>query len=196
VAFKAFLELAIEVDGALQEKHKRSWLLFQLSGCVGTHPFVRIMKKCLYNASDQALDELILQLDGIRRTHLPMSRFIVGLDEAQWAETLYRSVFLSSTSPTGTKFQSILHEMVAVFSQLPGVKLVVSGTGVSLEEIEDAIASGGSKRTAVQLFHELGMFDTWPKLQLFLKRYIPASILESPSGMRLQQRILEYLLGR
>jgi hypothetical protein len=58
------------------------------------------------------------------------------------------------------------------------------------------MASGVSKPGAVMLFHQLGMFDTWPKLKPFLERYIPASILETPSGYRLQVRIREYLLGR
>ena len=56
------------------------------------------------------------------------------------------------------------------------------------------MASGVSKPAgAVKLFHQLGMFDTLPKLKPFLEHYLPASILESPSGYRLQQRIREYL---
>ena len=40
------------------------------------------------------------------------------------------------------------------------------------------------------------MFDTLPKLKSFAERYVPAYILESDSGHRLQQRMREYLLGR
>jgi hypothetical protein len=58
------------------------------------------------------------------------------------------------------------------------------------------MASGVSKPGAVEVIHQLGMFDTWPKLKLFFERYIPPSILEPPSGFHLQQRIREYLLGR
>ena len=72
----------------------------------------------------------------------------------------------------------------------------MSGTGLSLEDLEDDVASGVSKPRAVDLFHQLGIFDSWPKLKPFLERYIPTSILESPSGYRLQQRIREYLQGR
>jgi hypothetical protein len=35
-----------------------------------------------------------------------------------------------------------------------------------------------------------------PKLESFVERYLPASILESDSGHRLQKRMREYLLGR
>ena len=48
----------------------------------------------------------------------------------------------------------------------------------------------------VQLFHELGMFDIWPKLKSFLERYVSASILDSSSRYHLQQRMREYLQGR
>jgi hypothetical protein len=53
-----------------------------------------------------------------------------------------------------------------------------------------------SKQGTFALFHQLGMFDTWPKMRSFVERYIPASILETPSGYRLQQRMREYLVGR
>ena len=90
---KVFLQLAIVVDGKLQEKHKRIWLLFQLydqpprGGIL--HPFVQIIKKCLRHASNEALVTLIERLTGIREKYLPQSHFIVVLDEAQWAARLY-----------------------------------------------------------------------------------------------------------
>ena len=199
VVFQLFLKIVIQVDGNLQEKHKRIWLLFQLfdqlDPQVGTlHPFVRIMRNCLCQASVEALDILIGRLDAIRGCYLPRSRFIVGLDEAQHAVRLHPYSFISSTNQE--VLRSILCEIVKVFTKSP-IKLVVSGTGLSLGDLEEAMVSGVSKPAeAVILFHELGMFDTWPKLKAFLERYIPASFLETPSGHRLQQRIREYLLGR
>jgi hypothetical protein len=152
------------------------------------------MRNCLCEASTEALDLLIQRLNIIREDYLPWSRFIVGLDEAQQAVRLYRYSFTSSTNDE--VLRSILCEIVQVFTQLP-IKLVVSGTSLLLEELEDAMASGVSKPAeAVTLFHQLGMFDTWLKLKPFLERYISASFLETPSGYRLQQRIREYLLGR
>ena len=77
VIFQLFLQLAIHVDGTLQEKHKRIWLFFQLSdGMVpfsrDLHPFVWIMR-CLLHASNEALDALIYRLDDIGREYLPHS---------------------------------------------------------------------------------------------------------------------------
>jgi len=200
VIFRFFLQLAIDVDGGLQEKHKRIWLLFQLTDDLHpsfgvAHPFHRILVKCLDDASDQALKKLILSLEDIR-TEYPIleSKFVIGLDEAQQATRLYPRSFISSTSDF--KYRSILREMAKVFTNLP-FKFIVSGTGLSLVDVKDALASGVSKHAdAVKLVHKLGMFDTWSKLNAFLKCYIPASFLESLSGYRLQHRIEEYLLGR
>ena len=198
VVFEQFLKLAIEIHGDLQEKHKRIWLLFQLSDQLDprsdtTHPFVRIMRNCLDRASTQVLKTLIGRLDNIRDKYLSPGQFIIGLDEAQRASRLYPRPFISSKD--NKVYQSILRAIAAVFTEW-SIKLVVSGTGVSLAELGEDVASGVSKPMAVHLFHKLGMFDTWLKLNSFLRRYVPASILESPSGHHLQLRIQEHLLGR
>lgn len=198
VVFQFFLRVAIKIDGCLQEKHKRIWLLFQLfdqpnrqSG--GSHPFIQIIN-VLRNASDDALDNLINRLDGIINDYFPCSRLILAIDEAQWAARLYPHSGMSSSCPGA--FRSIIRDMVKAFTKAP-VKLVVSGTSVSLADLEDNIASGvGKPSHQVEVFHELGMFDTWPKLMNFFGRYVPASFLENSSGYRLQQRMQEYLLGR
>jgi len=167
VVFQLFLQLAIVVDGELQEKHKRIWLLFQLSDQLGPHggtlhPFVQIIRNCLRHASNDALVTLVERLNDIRNKYLPQSHFIFGLDEAQRAARLYPHSFI-----------------------------------LSLGDLREAMASGVSKPAgAVTVFHQLGMFDTWPKLKPFLERYVPTSILKSKSGCRLQLRIQEYLLGR
>jgi hypothetical protein len=198
VVFQLFLRVAMKIDGRLQPKHKRIWLLFQLFDQLnpqggGLHPFIQIVNT-LRNASDDALDNLINRLTGIINEYFSGSRLILAIDEAQWATRLYPYCGMSSSSPGA--FRSIIREMVKVFTKAP-VKLVVSGTGVSLADLEDNVAPGvGKPPHTVEVFHELGMFDTWPKLMNFFGRYVPASFLENPSGYRLQQRMREYLLGR
>jgi hypothetical protein len=198
VVFRLFLQLSIQVDGTLQEKHKRIWLLFQLSDVLApfdgdSHPFVRIITKCLHHASNDALDVLVERLGDTLGEYLPQAHFILGLDEAQRASRMYPRSFISSTN-THT-FRSIIREIVKVFTTKE-IKLIVSGTGLSLADLQDSMSSGVSKPVEVILFHKLGMFDTWPKLKSFLERYIPRSILYSLSGYRLQQRMREYLQGR
>jgi hypothetical protein len=144
-------------------------------------------------ASNDALDALVGRLGETLREYLPRTHFILGLDEAQRASRMYPRSFISSTD-TGT-FRSIIREIIKVFT-MTSIKLIVSGTGLSLADLQDSMTSGVSKRAEVILFYELGMFDTWPKLESFLKRYVPASILYSRSGYRLQLRMREYLQGR
>lgn len=198
VVFELFLQVAIQVDGCLQEKHKRIWLLFQLFDQLdprggALHPFTYIINK-LRNASDDALDKLIVRLSNIVTTYFPYSRLILGLDEAQWAARLYPCSGMSSSNPGA--FRSIIREMVRAFSKAQ-VKLVVSGTGVLLADLEDSVASGvGKPRHIIEVFHELGMFETWPEFRDFLQRYIPVSLLYNASGYHLQQRMREYLMGR
>jgi hypothetical protein len=197
VAFELFLEAVIKVDKKLEEKHKRSWLLFQLSNPRAntsvSHPVVQIMDDCIRQASNDALDELIRRLDVIREKYFSRKHFIVAVDEAQYAVRLYDQPFLSSTD--ATKYRSILREVSIVFTTRQ-VKLVVSGTGVTMDDLRDSMASGVSKHDTVGLYHNLGMFDTWPTLSSFLERYLPDALLESPSWHCLRTRIQEYLMGR
>ena len=149
---------------------------------------------CLIRASSQALDELVGRFGNIRLKYISQRRFIFGLDEAQWASRKYPRSFISSRS--SDTFRSIILEVVQVFTRLP-IKLVVSDTDLLLEDIQDSIVSGVSRPVnGARLFHELGMFDSWRKLESFVERYIPASILKSHSGRHLQQRMREYLHGR
>jgi hypothetical protein len=150
------------------------------------------MRNCLHRASNEVLVTLVERLSNIRDEYLPPSHFIFVLDEAQQAARSYPYCFMSFNSDG--VFLSIIREIVEVFTKSP-IKLVVSGTGPSLAEIEDTMASGVSK-PAGAASHQLGMFDTWSKLKPFLERCIPVFILESPSGYRLQQRIRKYLQGR
>ena len=196
--FKLFLELAVKADGGLLEKHKLSWLFFQASyphhPVLKPHPIVRIMNNCFRDASSRALDAWIERLGEIRVEHKPhLDDFIIGLDEAQRAVRLHPRPFLSATDDN--VFRSILREIVKTFIKQP-VTLFVSGTGVTMEELQDTVGSGVSKPVGIESFHDLGMFDTWPSLMAFLERYLPDTFLKTPSGIILQQRIQEYLLGR
>jgi len=198
VVLNLFLDMAIKADGELLEKHKKSWLLFQLRDKLNLqsqnrHPFIRVINDCLRQASPEALDILMNRFDRVC-ARLPPSQFIIGLDEAQHAIRSHPCSFTSSID--NEVLRSILREMVRVITKLP-CKLVVSGTGLSLAELQDAMASGVSKPIGeIAWFHELGKFDTWVKLKPFIERYLPTSFLQTPSGLHLQVRMQEYLLGR
>ena len=68
---------------------------------------------------------------------------------------------------------------------------------MSLADLEDYVAFGvGKPAHSVKVFREPGIFDTWPELKPFLERYVPDSILSTPSWHCLQKRMEESLRGR
>ncbi len=198
VVFELFLHLAEARDCIILPEHRRVWLLFQLCNPLpgfGTpHPFIT-MKMCLDRASDRALTLLINDFARVHRRYLPRSsNFFITLDEAQVANRLNRFSFLSSSNRT--KSRSVLREIVKVFSVLVS-RIVVSGTGLSLEDVENDLTSGVAKPLGrFKTFVDFGMLDDPLKLGATLRKYIPPSILESDSGKSLQLRIREYLPGR
>ncbi|KAK2464890.1 hypothetical protein APHAL10511_002966 [Amanita phalloides] len=103
VVFQLFLQVVIQVDGYLQEKHKHIWLFFQLFNPDpqggGLHPFIQIINK-LHNASNDALDSaLVNHLSDIIGKYFPHSWLILGLDKAQWAARLHPYSGISSSNP-------------------------------------------------------------------------------------------------
>ena len=204
MVFRSFLQLAEARDRSILPEHRRIWLLFQLRnplpGFVTPHPFIT-MRNCLDRASDSALRSLIDDFELVHRQYLSMSaKFFITLDEAQVVSRLHRFSFLSSNR---TKSRSTLREIVKVFSVFVSVifsQIVVSGTGLSLEDVEEDLTSSVGKRLErlgrFKTFVDFGMLDNPQKLEATLRKYIPPFILESDSGKSLQLRIREYLPGR
>ena len=198
MVFELFLQLAVARDRSILPEHRRIWLLFQLCnplpGFETPHPFIT-MGRCLDRASDRALTFLINDFERVHRRYLPRSsKFFITLDEAQVANRLNRFSFLSSSNRT--KSRSILREIVNVFSVLV-FQIVVSGTRLSLEDVENDLTSGVAKPLGrFKTFVDFGMLDDPLKLGVTLRKYIPPSMLESDSGKCLQLRIREYLPGR
>ncbi|KAK2462810.1 hypothetical protein APHAL10511_005201 [Amanita phalloides] len=194
--FRLFLGLCKEVNGELTEKDKHLWLKFQLSEAIKpntigpVHPFVRVIA-LLNQVPLDILAGIPGLLVNIQDQYFAGEPIVYVIDEAQVAVRTHPSAFLSS----GTQRpRSILREIVRVVSRYP-VKLVVSGTGLSLEDFESTLVSGVSKRN-VDLVHHLGGFDNWESMEPFIRRYVPSPVLETKEGAMLQYRIRQYLTGR
>jgi hypothetical protein len=153
------------------------------------------MKRCLDRASDCALTSLIHDFGWVHRQYFPRwSKFFITLDEAQVVSRPTRFSFLSSSDRT--KSRSILRQIVKAFSVLIS-QIVVSDTGLSLEDVEDDLTFGVAKPLGrFKTFVDFGMLDDPLKLGAILGQYIPLFLLESDSGNSLQLRIREYLPGR
>lgn len=203
LVFELFLLLCKEVHGALAEKHKYLWLEFQLRESVyldaeRTHPFIFVLNEGLMSTSQEFLNSILIsRVDRIRNDYLHSDDIFYVIDEAQQAARSYPFAFLSSLDPETPR--SVLREITRIATE-GSVKLVLSGIGLTLEEVEAAVASGIMKpRTPhekFKLFHNLGGFDDWNRLGPYICCYIPKSVLDTLTMQRLQYRIRQYLWGR
>ncbi|KAK2467902.1 hypothetical protein APHAL10511_000197 [Amanita phalloides] len=196
IVFRLFLGLCEEVNGESTEKDKHLWLKFQLSEAINpntirpAHPFVRVIA-VLNKVPSDVLTGIPGLLINIQDQYFAGEPIVYVIDEAQVAVRTHPSAFLSS----GTQRpRSILREIIRVASGYP-VKLVVSGTCLSLEDVESTLVSGVSKRN-VDLVHRLGGFDSWKSMEPFIRRYVPSTVLDTKEGAMLQYRIRQYLTGR
>jgi len=201
VVFEQFLELAIQMDGHLQQRHKHPWLTFQLSNLLDPndcdiHPSNKID---LGGAAPDALRTPVRQRLSTIRTksfhHDP--RFFFVLDEAQVAARSSPSAFVSSKDLS--KPQSILRAIINVWValSLPNNPFIVSGTGLSLDTVNEDLSSRVGKPTqGFDVFHDIGSFDTEGSQRAYLDHYIPQSLLTSTTGIALCKRMVDWLLGR
>jgi len=193
VIFEQFLELAIH-----------AWLMFQLSDLLDpndrdSHPFDKINITCLGGAPDALRTLVRLRLGTIRTKYFHRDpRFFFVLDEAQVAARSSPSAFVSSKDLS--KPRSILRAIIDVWVALtlPNIPFIVSGTGLSLDTVDEVFSSGVGKPAAqgFYVFHDVGSFDTKESQRTYLDHYIPQSLLTSTTGIALCKRMLDWLLGR
>jgi hypothetical protein len=125
-----------------------------------TYPFNKID---LGGAAPDALRTLVRQRLSTIRTkyfhHDP--RFFFVLDEAQVTARSSPSAFVSSKDLS--KPQSILRAIINVWVALSLLNnpFIVSGTGLSLDTVNEGLSSGVGKPTqGFDVFHDIGSFDT------------------------------------
>ncbi|KAK1222584.1 hypothetical protein PQX77_014557 [Marasmius sp. AFHP31] len=129
--------------------------------------------------------------------------FIV-IDEAQDAAEAFPHAFRSSS---GQASRPALRELVHIWGTLlptiatrKGVNLswtfIITGTGMSVNLVRDAISSTSVKRGPFSDFHSIGAFE-WEGDQLaYIRKYVPQCILDTSSGKILVERMGFWLIGR
>lgn len=122
--------------------------------------------------------------------------FFCVLDEAQHAATQLTSAFRSDNNGT---HRPILREIVKAwegqtFGQ--GVFMVIAGTGISKDVVDQAMASAIMKDSKYRWCSDTGAFDLKASQEGYLRKYLPKSFLESETGKRLLERVWYWLHGR
>lgn len=203
LVFKRFVEVAKRIRGGLDDNTKYDWLRFQLSDKVSPtrsseHPFFR-MEQCLRRAAPDALREILSDFHMIRDALLGTNELFFVFDEAQAADKRYPNAFMSSqTKVPRSPLREIVATMLTVKS--PTASILISGTGLSLSSVHEAITSGAGKleveSNQFKLIHDFGGFYTQSQLRAYMEQYLPQAFLQSQTGNLLQRRVCSYLCGR
>jgi hypothetical protein len=207
IVFRIFIEVARDRNsGKLPDTIKRDWLLFQILPHVlidDKHPFVALMNTCLVGASTTNLQ---LMLDEIWPSAVLGSAFdhkrdtfFYILDEAQVAGEQTNG-HMGAFSDANCKIpRPVLRPIVRAWtaSTPPTVKIIVSGTGFSLDLFRTVLTSGiGKDPNAWDVVHTMGDFINRKRQESYVARYLPPSFLHSKSGAALLRRVFEWLRGR
>ncbi len=182
------------------DEYRKRWLLLQLHpGMV--HPRIWDIFDHLSNmlsaASDQYIDaqtqELLKRVREICACDADSSStrtpFFCVLDEAQFAATQCTTSFRSDQNG---KHRPILREIVHAWEGQTlgqGVFMVVAGTGISKDVVDQAMASAIMKDSRYRWCSDTGAFDTEDAQHRYLAKYLPKSLLKSQSGKRLLESI-------
>ena len=211
--FDLFVEIMTQVreKNEPQDLYKQRWLLLQLQPSL-LHPqiwdiFDHLVGKLSHacdsyiNVTTKALLVRVRELCTVENSvgeesTVIQTPFFCVLDEAQYAATQHCSAFRSDHS---NAHRPILREIVRAWegqSFGQGVFMVVAGTGISKDVVDQAMASAIMKESKYRWCSDTGAFDDIQTQHRYILKYLPSSVVESPSGKRLIERMGYWLRGR
>lgn len=184
-------------------QYKVRWLFLQLQPSIA-HPHVWDVFDELSNKLSQASDafinsttmELLTSVRGLCSGSASLDALFCVLDEAQYAATQLQTSFRSDH---GAAHRPILREIVRAWESQTsgrGVFMVVAGTGISKDVVDQAMASAIMKDSRYRWCSDTGAFDHVHIQQAYLRKYLPTTYLESSAGKRLLERVWYWLHGR
>lgn len=196
--FRVFLQCASVMPSGIVDEHKRRWLLLQLAPetFLGSDVFYDLTVNLINVSPTYLMQEVnserlkVCDLLGL----LPSGLFCV-LDEAQIPTNMFSDCFLSETEPT--KPRPILRQVITSWMRtFPA--LIISGTGISMGEMETVIGSVVSKLHCLpsRTITETGAFNDAKSLRAYLKRYLPKEYLCTEEGKAVISRAGYWLHGR
>jgi len=196
VCFRVFLECAAAMPGGITENHKVRWLLIQVAPMTllaNSDPFL-VFTQLAGGASSQYLEGAIHIESFIVQRLLPQrSTLFCVLDEAQDL-TKNLDYFRSEANPA--QGRPILRLIVLKWRQiLPN--LIVSGTGISMREVETVVGSAVAKESRSPVtVTEIGGFDDEGGWRAYLEQYVPPGFLDTSEGKEITSRVGYWLRGR
>jgi hypothetical protein len=194
--FLVYLQCAFEMPGGITEAHKGRWLLIQLVPNIlpnNGDAFDEFTKLLAGASTSDIKRRIVMALDNIRKL-VPDSKLFCVLDEAQVPTNQFSEYFRSESDPKERR--PILREIIRAWKEsFPN--LIISGTGISMREMEKVLASAVAKeRKEPKTETKLGAFDTGETQQKYLELYLPPGFLGTAIGQKVASRAAYWLHGR
>jgi len=187
--FRIYLESA-KASGGIKDEHKGRWLLLQVSpwflqtGDVFSRQFWKL------KGADSDTLEFLLEIEAksIEKLLGGAPIFCV-LDEARVPANSYKGCFRSRQD---LGIERPIHSQIIEDWLAYCPNLIVSGTGLSMQEINTVLGSANGKLPGLPpiLVTDVGAFDTGESQRAYLSRYLPPGFLASKLASR-----IEYWLG-
>jgi len=184
--------------------HPQCWDIFDELSCKlsgATDSFINTKTKTLLTNVRSLLSSGITARSHITQTQMSTSDTVQTplfcvLDEAQHAATQHNAAFRSDQNGA---HRPILREIVKAWETQSfgqGVFMVVAGTGISKDVVDQAMASAIMKDSRYRWCSDTGAFDRKDVQQRYMQKYLPKRLLESDVGVRLLERVWYWLHGR
>jgi hypothetical protein len=199
--FRVFLQCASAMPGGITEDHKGRWLLIQVAPeTLLARPdiFLALMRLAGRASTDYLHQVIRTEYDFVAELLGPQPPVLFCvLDEAQVPTNEFLDCFRSEPEPA--KPRPILREIILTWIEvLPN--LIVSGTGVSMEEVETVISSLVAKEgpggVPPPTMTDLGGFDDGNGQRAYLEQYFPPGFLGTPLGEEIVSRAEYWFRGR
>ncbi|EEB90496.1 hypothetical protein MPER_11290 [Moniliophthora perniciosa FA553] len=194
--------------------YRERWLQMQTRpGLLNGHSDIFASLVEAISADNHSLDILASEVSRVRDSvlkKLPVddtSRLFLVIDEAQVAANTFPRAFKSSgqhlKGGVSRKDRPVLRQIVYGWSELLKVSetrmcasYVITGTGVSLLDITEAVASSTGKNSGFGTAYLTGAFDSAETQRVYIAKYVPEVILNSEIGKILVERMWFWLRGR
>jgi len=192
--------------GLQQKEHRRLWTLLQVHPDIIKGHFCgdifadltgrlrHTTRDNLMNLVKEAHTELRDLLAAPNGEPTQLTLFTV-LDEVQEALTLCTGDYLSDDHKTP---RPLLREIYRVWSILLGSKfpLILSGTGINYQIIDDILGSSINKAQPYVCLHDIGAFDDPRSQAAYIQQYFPPTLFQTPAWNAFLSRAWAWLRGR
>ncbi|KAH7107103.1 hypothetical protein BKA62DRAFT_668141 [Auriculariales sp. MPI-PUGE-AT-0066] len=150
---------------------RRKWLLLQLrSDVIFGSPNDDLFDRLRLRISplDPALVEKCIK--SLTSSPCTFTLSFVAIDEANVASGMHQASYAMSDGKT---LAPVLREIMCHFSStFPTQRLLVSGTRIDMNIVQDALGSGKSKQSRARLVCALGSFDTLERTRHYLNHFL------------------------